>query len=115
LRAVFDAVFDAVLADDAELAPGPGWWAGRPDGLAPGSAIPRTRRTAPEPGHPRGDNREAGIHPEYRPVVFRDRAAGYACLIRSTVRTTATIEREDGATYPLVGVDISQASRSAPK
>jgi hypothetical protein len=29
------AVFDAVLADDAELARGPGWWAGRPDGLDP--------------------------------------------------------------------------------
>jgi large subunit ribosomal protein L31 len=51
-----------------------------------------------------------GIHPEYRPVVFRDRAAGYAFLTRSTVRTTATIEWEDGATYPLVDVDISHAS-----
>lgn len=51
-----------------------------------------------------------GIHPEYRPVVFRDRAAGYAFLTRSTVRTTATIEWDDGATYPLVDVDISRAS-----
>jgi hypothetical protein len=29
-----------------------------------------------------------GIHPEYRRVVFRDRAAGYAFLTRSTVRAT---------------------------
>jgi large subunit ribosomal protein L31 len=51
-----------------------------------------------------------GIHPEYRPVVFRDRGAQYAFLTRSTVRTERTIEWEDGTTYPLVDVDISAAS-----
>ena len=51
-----------------------------------------------------------GIHPEYRPVVFRDRSADFAFLTRSTVTAKATIEWEDGNTYPLVDVDISSAS-----
>ncbi|WP_169165550.1 type B 50S ribosomal protein L31 [Cellulomonas taurus] len=50
------------------------------------------------------------IHPEYRPVVFRDPSVGYAFLTRSTVRTDRTIEWEDGHTYPLVDVDVSSAS-----
>ena len=51
-----------------------------------------------------------GIHPEYRPVVFRDRSADEAFLTRSTVSTSRTIEWSDGNTYPLVEVDISSAS-----
>ncbi|GAA3391802.1 type B 50S ribosomal protein L31 [Cryptosporangium minutisporangium] len=51
-----------------------------------------------------------GIHPEYRPVVFRDRSADEAFLTRSTVATDRTIEWTDGKTYPLVEVDISSAS-----
>ncbi|GAA3008036.1 type B 50S ribosomal protein L31 [Streptosporangium longisporum] len=51
-----------------------------------------------------------GIHPGYRPVVFRDPSAGYAFLTRSTVRTGRTIEWEDGNTYPVVDVDVSSAS-----
>ena len=51
-----------------------------------------------------------GIHPEYRPVVFRDRSADEAFLTRSTVTTDRTIEWSDGNTYPLVEVDISSAS-----
>ncbi|SHM90610.1 type B 50S ribosomal protein L31 [Cryptosporangium aurantiacum] len=51
-----------------------------------------------------------GIHPEYRPVVFRDRSADVAFLTRSTVTTSRTIEWSDGTTYPLVEVDISSAS-----
>ncbi|MEV5825045.1 type B 50S ribosomal protein L31 [Spirillospora sp. NPDC052242] len=50
------------------------------------------------------------IHPEYRPVVFRDRAAGHAFLTRSTARTDRTVEWEDGRTYPVVDVDVSSAS-----
>src|ERR1044072_1594563 len=38
------------------------------------------------------------IHPAYRPVVFRDRAAGATFLTRSTARTSRTIERTDGST-----------------
>lgn len=51
-----------------------------------------------------------GIHPEYRPVVFRDRAAGYAFLTRSTATSTTTVTWEDGAEYPVVDVEISSAS-----
>lgn len=50
------------------------------------------------------------IHPEYRPVVFRDRAAGYGFLTRSTAVTGETVEWEDGRTYPVVDVDVSSAS-----
>ncbi|MET8633846.1 type B 50S ribosomal protein L31 [Streptomyces sp. NPDC004096] len=52
----------------------------------------------------------AGIHPDSRPVVFRDRAAGFAFLTRSTAHTTRTVEWEDGNTYPVIDVEISSAS-----
>ncbi|WP_030456835.1 type B 50S ribosomal protein L31 [Herbidospora cretacea] len=51
-----------------------------------------------------------GIHPEYRPVVFRDPSAGFAILTRSTVRSNKTVEWQDGQTYPVVDVDVSSAS-----
>jgi large subunit ribosomal protein L31 len=51
-----------------------------------------------------------GIHPEYRPVVFRDGSANFTFLSRSTIETDKTIEWEDGNTYPLVELDISSAS-----
>jgi large subunit ribosomal protein L31 len=51
-----------------------------------------------------------GIHPEYRPVVFRDASAEFAILSRSTIQTERTIEWEDGNTYPLVELDVSSAS-----
>lgn len=53
---------------------------------------------------------KSDIHPEYRPVVFRDNSVGYAFLTRSTIRTDRTITWEDGKDYPLVDVDISSAS-----
>ncbi|MFD3325471.1 type B 50S ribosomal protein L31 [Streptomyces sp. NPDC058701] len=54
-----------------------------------------------------------GIHPPYGPVVFRDKAAGFAFLTRSTATGDGrTVEWEDGATYPVVDVEIS--SRSHP-
>ncbi|MCF3171971.1 type B 50S ribosomal protein L31 [Streptomyces sioyaensis] len=51
-----------------------------------------------------------GIHPEYRPVVFRDRAANHAFLTRSTATSDRTVEWEDGNTYPVIDVEISSAS-----
>ena len=48
--------------------------------------------------------------PDYRPVVFRDRAAGYAFLTRSTATSEQTIEWDDGETYPVVDVEISSES-----
>ncbi|MFE5190642.1 type B 50S ribosomal protein L31 [Streptomyces sp. NPDC056628] len=51
-----------------------------------------------------------GIHPDSRPVVFRDRASGHVFLTRSTLDSARTIEWEDGQTYPLVDVEVSSAS-----
>ena len=51
-----------------------------------------------------------GIHPNYRPVVFKDMSVDYAFLTRSTVDTKDTIVWEDGKEYPLVKLEISSAS-----
>ena len=51
-----------------------------------------------------------GIHPDYHLVVFRDRAANFAFLTRSTAASERTIIWEDGSTYPVVDVEISAAS-----
>ncbi|MEU6375161.1 type B 50S ribosomal protein L31 [Streptomyces sp. NPDC046909] len=51
-----------------------------------------------------------GIHPVSRPVVFRDRMAGFRLLTRSTLDAQDTVEWEDGTMYPVVDVDISSAS-----
>ncbi|MGW1130391.1 type B 50S ribosomal protein L31 [Streptomyces griseoluteus] len=48
--------------------------------------------------------------PAYRPVVFRDRSAGYAFLTRSTASSEQTIEWDDGESYPVVDVEISSES-----
>jgi large subunit ribosomal protein L31 len=50
------------------------------------------------------------IHPAYGPVVFRDKAAGFAFLTRSTATGTQTVEWEDGRTYPVIDVEVSSAS-----
>ncbi|MER7767603.1 type B 50S ribosomal protein L31 [Kitasatospora sp. NPDC096140] len=51
-----------------------------------------------------------GIHPAYRPVVFRDKVGGLAFLTRSTVTGDRTVVWEDGNTYPVIDVEISSAS-----
>ncbi|MEO3808191.1 type B 50S ribosomal protein L31 [Sphaerisporangium sp. B11E5] len=51
-----------------------------------------------------------GIHPDYRPVVFRDPGAAFAFLTRSTMTSDKTIVWTDGNTYPVVDVDVSSAS-----
>lgn len=51
-----------------------------------------------------------GIHPDYHPVVFRDRSAGLAFLTGSTATSSTTILWEDGSTYPVIDVEISSAS-----
>ena len=50
------------------------------------------------------------IHPAYAPVVFRDKAAGYAFLTRSTATSDRSVEWTDGNTYPVIDVEISSAS-----
>ena len=49
------------------------------------------------------------IHPEYAPVVFRDLASGATVLTRSTATSDKTIDL-DGATYPVIDVEISSES-----
>ncbi|MEU4624826.1 type B 50S ribosomal protein L31 [Actinoplanes sp. NPDC023801] len=51
-----------------------------------------------------------GIHPDYHPVVYRDRSAGFAFLTRSTAVSDRTVAWEDGNTYPVIDVEISAAS-----
>ena len=53
---------------------------------------------------------KAGIHPEYREVVFQDMSSDFAFLTRSTIESKETIKWEDGNEYPLVKVDVSSAS-----
>ena len=50
------------------------------------------------------------LHPEYHPVVFRDRSADYAFLTRSTATSERTVEWTDGHAYPVIDVDVSSAS-----
>ncbi|MFE9837738.1 type B 50S ribosomal protein L31 [Streptomyces sp. NPDC005551] len=50
------------------------------------------------------------IHPESRPVVFRDRAANVSFLTRSTAWSASTVAWEDGNAYPVIDVEISSAS-----
>ena len=51
-----------------------------------------------------------GIHPDYHPIVFRDKSADFAFLTRSTMTSDQTIEWEDGNIYPVVDVVVSCAS-----
>jgi large subunit ribosomal protein L31 len=53
---------------------------------------------------------KAGIHPEYREVVFQDLSSDFAFLTRSTVKSKETIKWEDGNEYPLIKVEVSSAS-----
>ena len=51
-----------------------------------------------------------GIHPEYSPVVFRDKVGGLTFLTRSTATSGQTVTWGDGSTYPVVDVETSSAS-----
>jgi large subunit ribosomal protein L31 len=53
---------------------------------------------------------KAGIHPEYKEVVFQDMSSDFAFLTRSTIESKETIKWEDGKEYPLVKVEVSSAS-----
>ncbi len=47
---------------------------------------------------------------DYRYVVFKDDAANFSFLTKSTVKSEETIKWTDGNEYPLVKVQISSAS-----
>ena len=50
-----------------------------------------------------------GIHPPYRPVVFRDRSGALELVTRSTRTSDQTVE-VDGVTHPVIDVDVTSAS-----
>lgn len=50
------------------------------------------------------------IHPQYRPVVFKDMGGDFAFLTRSTVESKETIQWEDGNEYPLVKLEVTSAT-----
>ncbi|NHC14792.1 type B 50S ribosomal protein L31 [Motilibacter deserti] len=50
------------------------------------------------------------IHPDYHPVVFRDRAGGMSFPTRSTATSRESVVWEDGRSYPVIDVDVSSAS-----
>ena len=53
---------------------------------------------------------KAGIHPDYRDVVFQDVTSDFKILTRSTMSTKDTIKWEDGNEYPLIKVEVSSSS-----
>ena len=52
---------------------------------------------------------KAGIHPDYREVVFHDLSCDFKFITRSTVQTREKIEFE-GKSYPLVKIEVSSES-----
>ena len=50
------------------------------------------------------------LHPEFRPVVFKDASTDFGFLTKSTIHTSETIQWEDGKEYPVVKMEISSAS-----
>ena len=53
---------------------------------------------------------KAGIHPEYRDVVFQDVTSDFKFLTRSTLASKDTVKWEDGNEYPLIKVEVSSSS-----
>ena len=53
---------------------------------------------------------KAGIHPEYRDVVFQDVTSDFKILTRSTMTSKNTIKWEDGNEYPLIKVEVSSST-----
>ena len=57
---------------------------------------------------------KAGIHPEYKAVIFLDTASNHPILTRSAIDTRGreTMKWTDGKEYPLVKVEVSSESHS---
>ncbi|EGR2495690.1 ribosomal protein, L31P family [Vibrio cholerae] len=52
---------------------------------------------------------KAGIHPDYRKVVFHDTTVDHYFGVGSTLQTDRTIEWE-GKTYPYITIEVSSES-----
>ena len=55
---------------------------------------------------------KAGIHPDYKPVIFHDTSCDFFFLTHSTMETKGreTMKWEDGKQYPVIKVEVSSAS-----
>jgi large subunit ribosomal protein L31 len=53
---------------------------------------------------------KAGVHPEYKEVVFQDVTSDFKFLTRSTLSSKETVKWSDGNEYPLIKVDVSSAT-----
>ncbi len=53
---------------------------------------------------------KAGIHPEYKEVVFLDTSSEFKFMTKSTMTSEETIKWEDGNEYPLIKIEVSSAS-----
>ena len=53
---------------------------------------------------------KAGIHPEYREVVFQDMSTDFSFITRSTVQTKEKVVWKDGKEYPLVKLETTSES-----
>lgn len=53
---------------------------------------------------------KAGIHPEYKEVVFQDVTSDFKFLTRSTLSSKETVKWSDGNEYPLIKVEVSSAT-----
>ena len=58
----------------------------------------------------RAKTMKAGIHPDYRDVVFLDVSNDFSFVTRSTVQTRETVTWKDGKEYPLFKLDTSSES-----
>ena len=52
---------------------------------------------------------KAGIHPNYREVVFQDMSSDFKFITRSTIQTKEMITL-DGKEYPLAKIEVSSES-----
>ena len=50
------------------------------------------------------------LHPDFKPVVFKDISCDYSYLTKSTAKSKETIKWEDGKEYPVIKVEVSSAS-----
>lgn len=50
------------------------------------------------------------LHPDFKPVVFKDISCDYSYLTKSTAKSKETIKWEDGKEYPLIKFEVSSAS-----
>lgn len=51
-----------------------------------------------------------GIHPQFRPVIFKDISCNFEYLTMSTVKTKETAKWTDGKEYPVVKFEVSSSS-----